>query len=262
MTVKIALLQIESVQGDAEGNLRRAQEALNQSATEGAQYACLPACFRLGRLSPNTADQAEPIPGPTTEMFGRLAHEKLIYLAAGLTRSKKDGDQTKIFCSAFFINTYGKVTLDQDQICIQEHCRGTYTGGSLEESLLVDTGYGRAMLAIDEDALAGELLSRFAEKNPEIVFSPAAWMVNPSAKEQGKGPEEVGGEIEKRLAALCRQYKVYLFAANSWGCEVADGPWAGAATFGRSLAIGPDGAVLARGSASGPDIVLAEVDLD
>jgi len=106
------------------------------------------------------------------------------------------------------------------------------------------------------------LFTRFAEKTPDFVFSPVAWLVPPADRQQNKGPREIGGEIENHLAELCRQHDVYVFAANSWGCEVADGPWAGSVTFGRSLALGRDGAILARGSDSGPDIVFAEADLD
>jgi len=75
--MKIALIQ-QHASRDQEDNLHRGEEAFRRAAQQGAQ---LIAFAELGlsyfwpqyHVSPELLQKAEPIPGPTTEMFISLA---------------------------------------------------------------------------------------------------------------------------------------------------------------------------------------------
>ena len=73
---KVALIQT-SMMPDPAANLGKAMMRVEEAAGNGAQIVCLPELFCLQyfcqKEDPALFDLAEPLPGSSTEQFGRLA---------------------------------------------------------------------------------------------------------------------------------------------------------------------------------------------
>ncbi|MGD9857433.1 MAG: nitrilase-related carbon-nitrogen hydrolase, partial [Planctomycetaceae bacterium] len=80
---------------DASENLQRAAEFVEQAAAGGAEVVCLPELFRsqyfCQREDARLFDLAESIPGPSTEVLGRIAKERGVTIIASLFERRAAG---------------------------------------------------------------------------------------------------------------------------------------------------------------------------
>ena len=76
--IRVGLIQMRC-STDPRENLDRAVVRVREAAKAGAQLICLPELFRshyfCQRQDPAVFDQAEPIPGPTSEQLAKAARE-------------------------------------------------------------------------------------------------------------------------------------------------------------------------------------------
>ena len=95
-TVRVALVQ-QPASRDREANRQRGLEAMAEAARRGAQLVCF-AELAFDRFYPQeraTAERlslAEPVPGPTTELFARRAAD--LGVVAVLNLFERDGERT------------------------------------------------------------------------------------------------------------------------------------------------------------------------
>ena len=82
--IRVAVCQVFCIDGDAEGNLRRVEHALEQAARQGAALACFPESVILGWINPEAHQLAEPIPGPITERLGHWARRHKLMICIGM----------------------------------------------------------------------------------------------------------------------------------------------------------------------------------
>ena len=83
MQRRFAAAQLELVQNDREGNLDRALALANQAIEQGCEFVCFPECM-TSDYTPRAPEFAEPIPGPTCEVFIDLAKESGAYFLIGI----------------------------------------------------------------------------------------------------------------------------------------------------------------------------------
>ncbi len=83
MTRRFAAAQLELVQNDREGNLRRALALAEQAVEQRCEFVCFPECM-TSDYTPRAPEFAEPIPGPTCEVFIDLAGETGVYFLVGI----------------------------------------------------------------------------------------------------------------------------------------------------------------------------------
>ncbi|UCH25240.1 MAG: carbon-nitrogen hydrolase family protein [Trueperaceae bacterium] len=87
-TVIVGGVQLERTFGDRGYNLEHGSELVRCAADRGATIIALPELFTTGyfpgtgRVDDSYFDWAEPIPGPTTDALGKLAHELTITIIA------------------------------------------------------------------------------------------------------------------------------------------------------------------------------------
>lgn len=81
--MRFAAAQVELVQDDREGNLRRALTLAEEAVQRGAEFVCFPECM-TSDYTPRAARFAEPIPGPSCEPFLRLARSSGAHFLLGL----------------------------------------------------------------------------------------------------------------------------------------------------------------------------------
>src|SRR5262245_44063328 len=93
-TVKIGLLQA-TCSPDPVENLKKTLAATERAAAQGAQIICTQELFRSQYFCQSEDyhhfELAEPIPGPSTEAFQKLANEKQVVVIASLFEKRAAG---------------------------------------------------------------------------------------------------------------------------------------------------------------------------
>lgn len=89
--VNIGLVQL-CMDNDLEANLAAAVAGVRAAAAQGAQIICLPELFRSRYFCQSEEHMhfalAEPVPGPSTEVFGALARELGVVIIASLVEHR------------------------------------------------------------------------------------------------------------------------------------------------------------------------------
>ena len=246
--VRIALVQQHATQ-DRNANRLRGLEAVDRAAAKGAQLVCFAELsfdpfYPQEHVTPKTWSLAEPVPGPTTEIFARRARKHGIVIV--LNVFERAGDWT--FDTSPVIDADGtllgvtRMAHITDFACFHE--QGYYTRGNTGAPVY-DTRHGRIGVAICYDRHYPEYMRALAVAGAQVVFVPQAGAV-------GEWPDELH-EAELRVAAFQNGY--YTALCNRVGEEPK-------LTFaGESFVCGPDGVVMARAGQGTDEILFADLDL-
>jgi len=155
-------------------NCRQFAPLIAEAGEKQADLICLPECLTMYGTGLDYADVAEPIPGPSTEYFGKLARKHNLYIVAGLL--EKSGDL--VFNTAAlmgpdgkFVGKYRKVCLPREEI---EH--GISPG---HDYPIFDTRFGKLGMMICWDVHFPEVARNLANQGAEIIAMPI-WGGNPT----------------------------------------------------------------------------------
>src|SRR5439155_17410478 len=121
--VRVGLLQM-SCASDPRANLEKAVTRIREAAAQGAQIVCLQELFKsLYFCQVEDHDNfrlAEEVPGPTTELLGRLARELQVVLIASLFERRAPGlyHNTAAILDADgrFVGKYRKMHVPDDSL--------------------------------------------------------------------------------------------------------------------------------------------------
>jgi len=132
-SVRIGVVQMDAREFDKEYNLGQAEKLIREAAARGARIVCTPEAAVQGypRVSlpegvavddPEIAAKrakilatAEPIPGPATDRFARLARELGIWLVFGIDENR-DG---RLFNTAVLMNSKGEIVGKYSKVHLQ-----------------------------------------------------------------------------------------------------------------------------------------------
>jgi N-carbamoylputrescine amidase len=247
MSLKIALVQ-QHATTDPEENRERGRRAFIEAARSGARLVAF-AELAFSRFypqfpaAPESLLRAEPVPGPTTDLFCGLAGKTGV--AAVLNLFERDGGQT--YGSSPVIDTDGRLLGTARMVHIMEgpgfHERGYYTPGD-GQSIVFETAVGRVGVAICYDRHFPEYMRGLRLLGAELVVIPQAGSV-------GEWPEGLL-EAEVRTAAFQNGY--YTALVNRVGREEA------LEFAGESFVADPDGSVIARAPRGRDAVVYADYD--
>ncbi len=246
--MRIALVQQRALE-DRNMNRRRGLEAVEAAAARGAQVICF-AELAFDPFYPQevaTQDKlnlAEPIPGPTSDMFAAKAAELGVVLALNLF--ERDGECT--YDSSPVIDTDGKLLGTTRMVHITDypcfHEKSYYMPGN-RSALVYGTAFGKIGVAICYDRHYPEYMRALALAGAEVVFIPQAGAVD-------EWPDELF-EAEMRVAAFQNGYFTAL--CNRVGAEPR-------LTFaGESFVCDPGGRVIARAGKGTEEILYCDLDL-
>jgi len=100
---KVAAIQFEWDPESKENNLKKAKTLLKEAGEEGVKLAALQEYFATayGRKK-----DAEPIPGPTTELLASVAKQYKMYIAGGIVVEK---DENNFYATLPFIGPAGEI---------------------------------------------------------------------------------------------------------------------------------------------------------
>jgi N-carbamoylputrescine amidase len=246
--MKIALVQ-QRASPDGLDNVRRGEEAFREAARSGAD---LVAFAELGFLrflpqhpaTPDSLALAEPIPGPTTEVFSGLAREHGVVCVLNLF--EKEGGRT--FDSTPIIDADGRILGVVRMAHITDypgfHERGFYSPSD-KTSLVFKTRAGKIGVAICYDRHFPEYMRGLALQGAEVVVVPQAGAVG----------EWTEGIFEAELQVAAFQNGYFAALVNRVGREDVDD------FAGESFVADPDGRVIARAPKGRDCILYADCDL-
>lgn len=246
--MKIALVQ-QRATGDRDANRRRGLEAVEEAARSGAKMVCFAELafdvfYPQRHASSNVLELAEPVPGPTTEMYCAKAAELGVVVI--LNVFERDGDLT--YDTSPVIDVDGSLMGKTRMVHITDypcfHEKGYYAPGN-SGAPVYDTAHGRIGVAICYDRHYPEYMRALALGGAQVVFTPQAGAV-------GEWPEGLY-EAEMRVAAFQNGYFTAL--CNRVGEEPR-------LTFaGESFVCDPEGKVVARAGSGTDEILSCDIDL-
>jgi N-carbamoylputrescine amidase len=248
-TRRIALVQ-QRATTDRDHNRRRALAGLERAAAQGARivgYAEL-AFEPFHPQDPARGDVlslAEPIPGPTTDLFAAAAKRLGVVVVLNLFEraGERAFDASPVIDADGAILGVTRMVHITDYACFHE--QGYYSPGD-RGAPVYRTRQGAVGVAICYDRHYPEYMRALALRGAEIVFVPQAGAV-------GEWPEGLY-EAELRVAAFQNGYFTAL--CNRVGEEPR-------LTFaGESFVCDPAGRVIARAGQGTDEVLVCDVDLD
>jgi predicted amidohydrolase len=244
-----AAIQMSSTPEKAE-NLTAAERLIREAVAAGAELVALPELWSCHGLEKVYRENAEPIPGPTTDFLGGLARELDVWVLGGSIFEGEPGAQRLFNTSTFFdpsgklVAVYRKIHLFDVEAPDREYLETRLIAPG-DEIVTAKAGATMLGLSVCYDLRFPELYRLLALKGAEILAVPAAFTL-----QTGKDHWEL------LLRARAVENQAFVVAPAQWG-QKADGRW----TYGRSMVVDPWGTVLA----TCPDrdgCALATLDLD
>lgn len=155
-------------------NCRQFAPLIAEAGKKQADLICLPECLTMCGTGLDYADVAEPIPGPSTEYFGKLAQKHNLYIVAGLL--EKSGEL--VFNTAALIGPDGKLVGKYRKVCLprEEIEHGISPG---HEYPVFDTRFGKLGMMICWDVHFPEVARNLANNGAEVIAMPI-WGGNPT----------------------------------------------------------------------------------
>ena len=231
--IRAAAIQMSSTPNKGE-NLETAERLIRQSVAAGAELVALPELFSCHGLEKAYRENAEPVPGPTTEVLGELARELGVYVLGGSILEGEPGAERLHNTSTFFdpsgqlTAVYRKIHLFDVKAPDRDYLESN-TVAPGREIVTAKAGPATLGLSVCYDVRFPELYRLLALRGAEILAVPAAFTL-----QTGKDHWEL------LLRARAVENQAYVIAPAQWG-QKADGRW----TYGRSMIIDPWGTVLA-----------------
>lgn len=237
MTITLALGQMRVEGGEAQRNLARAAGMIRDAARRGAQLVVLPECLDLGWTHPSARERAQPIPGAWSDRLCAAAGAAGIHVVAGLT--ERAGE--RIYNSAVLVSPDGRILLTHRKINILSIAQDLYAVG--DRLGVAETPLGTIGVNICADNFPTSLAlgHALARMGAELIVSPSAWAVD-ADHDNAKTP--YGAMWREAYTTLARLYELAVVGVSNVGW-ITGGPWSGRKCIGCSLAVGPDGGVLA-----------------
>ena len=247
--IRAAAIQMSSTLEKAE-NLATAERLIRGAASAGAELVTLPELWSCHGLEKVYGENAEPIPGPTTDFLSGLARDLGVWVLGGSILEGDSSAQRLYNTSTFFdpsgemVAVYRKIHLFDVKAPDRDYLESN-TIAPGREIVTVKAGHSILGLSVCYDLRFPELYRLLALRGAEVLAVPAAFTL-----QTGKDHWEL------LLRARAVENQAYVVAPAQWG-QKADGRW----TYGRSMIVDPWGTILA----TCPDrdgYALSELDLD
>jgi N-carbamoylputrescine amidase len=233
-TVRVAVCQILSIDGDREGNFRRVEYALEDARAAHADIAAFPESAILGWENPDAHRMAAPIPGADSDRIAALARKYGIMISIGL--DEKDGG--KLYDSAILVDKTGRILWKHRKLNVLAWLmQPPYSEGRPEDVGVVETEFGRIGLVICADTFGDEIAKRMERLAPDLMLVPYGW-----AAPVDQWPEHAK-ELEKLVVKRAAQWKCPVVGTDVIG-EMTHGPWKGQTYGGASVVVDGSGKVL------------------
>jgi N-carbamoylputrescine amidase len=260
-SVTVALLQ-RACAPEPAVNLRRTLAAAEKAARAGARIICTQELFRTHYFCQSEDhahfELAEPIPGPTTTAFQKLARKHEVVIVASLFERRTAGvyHNTSVVIDAdgSLLGRYRKMHIPDDPLYYEKFY---FTPGDLGFRAW-KTRYGKIGVLVCWDQWYPEAARLVALQGAQILFYPTAIGWHPSEKAELGGQQHAAWETIQRAHAVANG--CFVAVANRVGLERPAGG-DGLEFWGQSFVAGTSGQILAKATADQDETLIVEVDL-
>jgi len=232
---KIAVTQLECVVGNVDANLSKAEELIAEAAAQNADLVLLPELFTTGFPGDALRGLCEPIPGPTTERFSKIASAHQIHLVAGM--AEIDPQTDALHNAAVIIGPDGSLIHRYRKVYLYMRERQAMTPGT--KACLVDFPFGRAGVSICYDYIFAHYIHGLVERGAELLLHPTAWVTTDTCEQWHYSPQAYRAQCMTRAL----ENSVYFASSNLIGPCDPDGH---VRAIGQSSIIAPWGEILAE----------------
>ena len=232
---------------DPNENLAKAEWRIREAAGNGAQIICVQELYRSQYFCQtetlSTFDLAEPIPGPTTESFSKLAKELDVAIVGSLFERRIAGvyhnSAVVIDAGGELLGLYRKMHIPDDPRFYEKYY---FTPGDLGFRCF-DTKYARIAPLICWDQWYPEGARLAALGGAQILFYPTAIGFHESDASEAATQHNAWETIQRSHAIA---NGVFVAAVNRVGHEGPEGD--GLQFWGGSFVADPQGRLLAKAS--------------
>ena len=259
-TVKLGLIQT-ACSADPDANLKKTLALAGRAAQHGAQIICTQELFRSQYFCQKEAHGnfklAEPIPGPSTVAFQKLAKKNKVVVIASLFEKRAAGvyhnTAAIIDADGSLLGRYRKMHIPDDPLYYEKFY---FSPGDLGFKAW-QTHYGKIGVLICWDQWYPEAARLTALQGAQILFYPTAIGWHPGEKKKYGERQHNSWETIQRSHAIANG--CYVAVANRIGYEKLAGR--GIEFWGQSFVAGTSGEILAKAGAAKEEILIVPVDL-
>ena len=259
--ITLGLLQ-HACSGDASANLKKTLALAERAAKQGANIICTQELFRSQYFCQSEDHDnfklAEPIPGPSTKAFQKIAKKYGVVIVASLFEKRASGlyHNTAVIIDAdgSLLGIYRKMHIPDDPLYYEKFY---FTPGDTGFRAW-ETKFGKIGVLICWDQWYPEGARLTAMQGAEILFYPTAIGWHPDEKAEYGVNQHGAWETIQRSHAVANG--CYVAAINRIGKETPiGGP--GIEFWGQSFVAGTSGQILAKASASREEVMLVPIEL-
>jgi N-carbamoylputrescine amidase len=258
--VRIGLIQTSCAPAPS-ANLKKTLAAVERAASQGAQIICTQELFRSQYFCQSEDyryfELAEPVPGPTTQAFQKLAKRRRVVVIASIFEKRAPGvyhnSAAVIDADGSLLGLYRKMHIPDDPLFYEKFY---FTPGDLGFRSW-QTRYAKIGVLICWDQWYPEAARLTALQGAEILFYPTAIGWHPSEKARHGARQHDAWETVQRGHAIANG--CYLAVPNRVGHEKLSED--GIEFWGQSFIAGTSGEIIARATAEKEEVLVADVEL-
>jgi N-carbamoylputrescine amidase len=261
--IKVGLVQT-ACSPDPKANLNQTLTAVERAARQGAKIICTQELFRSQYFCQSEDHKhfklAEPIPGPSTQAFQKLARKHRAVIIASLFEKRAAGiyhnTAAIIDADGSLLGVYRKMHIPDDPLYYEKFY---FTPGDLGFRAW-QTRDAKIGVLICWDQWYPEGARLTAMQGAEILFYPTAIGWHPGEKKKYGALQHNAWETIQRSHAIANG--CYVCAPNRVGHEILAGVGGeGIEFWGQSFVAGTSGEILAKASADKEENLIVPLDL-
>jgi N-carbamoylputrescine amidase len=261
-TLRVALVQ-ERNQGSSDANLSLIEQRVAEAAAAGAKLVLLQelhnGAYFCQHESVAEFDQAEAIPGPSSERLGRLAAKHGVVIVGSLFERRAAGlyHNTAVVLDSDgrLAGKYRKMHIPDDPGFYEKFY---FTPGDLGFQP-VNTSVGKLGVLVCWDQWYPEAARLMALAGADLLLYPTAIGWDPDDAQDEKDRQRNAWLLSHRGHAVANGLPV--LSCNRVGHEPSPLGTSGIRFWGSSHVLGPQGEFIAEATTDEPQILLADVDL-
>jgi N-carbamoylputrescine amidase len=248
--LRVALAQIPVEDGNLEHNMRLAEEAARQAASQKADLLNQPEAADWGWLYQQARRDALPIPGKYTDFLAGLAKQHRMWVSAGCL--EKDGEE--VYDSAVILDRTGRILLKHRKInTLEQLTKHLYDQGRAEDIKTIDTEFGRIGLTICADNFNLNNPQRIADLGAWLLIAPHGFAAEPEKLEQNSK------DYQKHIGKVAAKTGLWVIGTDAVLGTVQGGQWKGRLHSGCSMIARPDGTAAIVAKFREPDLVVFDI---
>ena len=262
--LKIGFLQQHNT-ADTKDNLLRLCEGISDLAKRGAQLIVLQelhnSLYFCQEENVNNFDIAEPIPGPSTRLFGELAKQFAVVIVTSLFEKRAPGlyHNTAVVLDSdgSIAGKYRKMHIPDDPAYYEKFY---FTPGDLGFTP-IQTSIGRLGVLVCWDQWYPEAARMMALQGAEMLIYPTAIGYESSDTPEEQQRQRGAWQTVQRGHAVANGLPV--ITVNRVGYEAdPSGRTGGIQFWGTSFIAGPQGALIYEASSDVEESIIVELDID